>query len=71
MAIGDDREYEYRVLLPRDRWTMGCPYEEWFRPEGRDYDTLEEAQKHLEVYKESQPRAKIQRRPRIEDWTDV
>lgn len=65
--------YEYRVLQMRKRWTMMTPYEEWFRPTGRDYRDSDSARVELRRLRAENPDRvfKMQRRPVIQDWKDI
>lgn len=68
--INEPVEYEFRILAKRARWTMGNPYEEWYRPTGVDYQDEDLA---VATFTDNLPfhdGLKIQRRPKIEDWSD-
>lgn len=67
--------YEWRLLQRRERWTMGCPYEEWFRPIPWDYSDKGIAVAALKRWRELNPDNdfKLQSRvkPTIREWKDL
>lgn len=64
--------FEYRILRRRSRWVMADPYDEWYRPVYRDFDTSAEARLELAACLAVSPgEYRLQRRPKTQAWKDI